>query len=171
MLRLFSSLAIFDLLLLTMSVTAQAADGLASKTTHAAAYGPTKNAVMVDPAKDLPRYPAVEPKDAVKTWQVKKGFKLEIAASEPQVRDPIALCFDERGRMFVCEMIDYSEMRDVTPHLGRISMLEDEDGDGHFEKSQIFADDLPWPTGLIWVNGGLYVGATPDVWRFRGSGW
>ena len=167
MLRLFSSLAIFDLLLLTMSVTAQAADGLASKTTHAAAYGPTKNAVMVDPAKDLPRYPAVEPKDAVKTWQVKKGFKLEIAASEPQVRDPIALCFDERGRMFVCEMIDYSEMRDVTPHLGRISMLEDEDGDGHFEKSQIFADDLPWPTGLIWVNGGLYVGATPDVWRFE----
>lgn len=167
MLRLFSSLAIFDLLLLTMSVTAQAADGLASKTTHAAAYGPTKNAVMVDPAKDLPRYPVVEPKDAVKTWQVKKGFKLEIAASEPQVRDPIALCFDERGRMFVCEMIDYSEMRDVTPHLGRISMLEDEDGDGHFEKSKIFADDLPWPTGLIWVNGGLYVGATPDVWRFE----
>ena len=167
MLRLFSSLAIFDLLLLAMSVSAQPADGLVSKTTHAAAYGPTKNAVRVDPAKDLPRYPAVEPKDAVKTWQVKKGFKLEIAASEPQVRDPIALCFDERGRMFVCEMIDYSEMRDVTPHLGRISMLEDVDGDGHFEKSQVFADDLPWPTGLIWVNGGLYVGATPDIWRFE----
>jgi len=167
MLRLFSSLAIFDLLLLAMSVSAQAVDGLVSKTTHAAAYGPTKNAVRVDPVKDLPRYPAVEPKDAVKTWQVKKGFKLEIAASEPQVRDPIALCFDERGRMFVCEMIDYSEMRDVTPHLGRISVLEDVDGDGHFEKSQVFADDLPWPTGLIWVNGGLYVGATPDIWRFE----
>ena len=167
MLRLFSSLAIFDLLILAMSVSSQAADGLVSKTTHAAAYGPTKNEVRVDPAKDLPRYPAVEPKDAVKTWQVKKGFKLEIAASEPQVRDPIALCFDERGRMFVCEMIDYSEMRDVTPHLGRISVLEDEDGDGHFEKSQVFADDLPWPTGLIWVNGGLYVGATPDIWRFE----
>ncbi len=167
MLRLFTSLAFFDLLLLTLSVSAQPADGLVSKTIHAAAYGPTKNAVRVDPAKDLPRYPAVEPKDAVKTWQVKKGFKLKIAASEPQVRDPIALCFDERGRMFVCEMIDYSEMRDVTPHLGRISVLEDVDGDGHFEKSQVFADDLPWPTGLIWVNGGLYVGATPDVWRFE----
>lgn len=167
MLRLFSALAFFDLLLLALSVSAQPADGLVSKTTHAAAYGPTKNAVWVDPAKDLPRYPAVEPKDAVKTWQVKKGFKLEIAASEPQVRDPIALCFDERGRMFVCEMIDYSEMRDVTPHLGRISVLEDMDGDGHFEKSQVFADDLPWPTGLIWINGGLYVGTTPDIWRFE----
>lgn len=143
------------------------ADGLKSVTTHAAAYGATKNAVNVDPAKDLPRYPAVEPKDAVATWQVKKGFRLELAAHEPQVRDPIAVCFDERGRMFVCEMIDYSEMRDVTPHLGRISMLEDKDGDGHFETASVFADNLPWPTGLTWANGGLYVGATPDIWRFE----
>ncbi|GEP44082.1 PVC-type heme-binding CxxCH protein [Brevifollis gellanilyticus] len=142
-------------------------DGIQTKTTYAKAYGETKNAVMVDPAKDLPRYPAVPPKDAAATWQVKKGFKLELAANEPQVLDPIAICFDERGRMFVCEMIDYSEMRDVTPHLGRITMLEDKDGDGFFETSKIFADDLPWPTGLIWSNGGLYVGATPDIWRFE----
>ncbi len=143
------------------------ANGIKSKTTHAEAYGPTKNAVQVDPSKDLPRYPAVEPKDARTTWQVKKGFDLELAAHEPLVRDPIAVCFDERGRMFVCEMIDYSEMRDVTPHLGRVSMLEDKDGDGFFETSHVFADNLPWPTGLIWANGGLYVGATPDIWRFE----
>lgn len=153
--------------LLAVATSCGAADGIKSKTTHAAAYGPTNNAVMVDPAKDLPRYPAVEPKDAIGTWQVKKGFKLELAANEPQVRDPIAICFDEKGRMFVCEMIDYSEMRDVTPHLGRISMLEDKDDDGHYETSTVFADDLPWPTGLIWVNGGLFVGATPDIWRFE----
>jgi putative membrane-bound dehydrogenase-like protein len=144
-----------------------AQDKIVTKTTYAKAYGETKNAVTVDPAKDLPRYPAVEPKDAIATWQVKKGFKLQLAAHEPQVRDPIAICFDERGRMFVCEMIDYSEMRDVKPHLGRISMLQDKDGDGYFETSQVFADDLPWPTGLIWANGGLYVGATPDIWRFE----
>ncbi|MFM2142394.1 MAG: hypothetical protein RLZZ476_938 [Verrucomicrobiota bacterium] len=144
-----------------------AQDKIVTKTTYAKAYGETKNPVAVDPAKDLPRYPAVEPKDAIGTWQVKKGFKLQLAAHEPQVRDPIAICFDERGRMFVCEMIDYSEMRDVTPHLGRISMLQDKDGDGYFETSQVFADDLPWPTGLIWANGGLFVGATPDIWRFE----
>jgi len=156
------------LLLAPALVMAQAPkDGIATKTTYAKAYGPTNNQVMVDPAKDLPRYPAVEPRDAAGTWQVKKGFKLELVANEPQVRDPIAVCFDERGRMFVCEMIDYSEMRDVTPHLGRISMLEDNDGDGFFETSKVFADDLPWPTGLIWSNGGLYVGATPDIWRFE----
>lgn len=144
-----------------------AADALKSKTTYAKAYGETKNAVTVDPAKDLPRYPAVEPKDAISTWQVKKGFHLELAANEPQVRSPIAISYDEHGRMFVCEMIDYSEMRDVTPHLGRVSMLEDKDGDGHFETSTVFADDLPWPTGLICANGGVFVIATPDLWFFK----
>jgi putative membrane-bound dehydrogenase-like protein len=147
--------------------SAMAADSLKSKTTYAKAYGETKNAVTVDPAKDLPRYPAVAPKEAIATWQVKKRFHLELAANEPQVRSPVAICFDERGRMFACEMIDYSELRDVTPHLGRISMLEDKDGDGHFETSGVFADDLAWPTGLIWANGGLYVIATPDVWFFK----
>ncbi len=142
-------------------------DGIQTKTTYAKAYGERKNPVVVDPGKDLPRYPAVEPKDAISTWQVKKGFKLQLAAHEPQVRDPIAICFDENGRMFVCEMNDYSEMREVTPHMGRISMLQDKDGDGYYETSQIFADDLAWPTGLAWANGGLYVGATPDIWRFE----
>lgn len=161
------------ILLLTLGLTTASAaepppaNGIKSKTTHAKAYGPTKNAVAVDPAKDLPRYPAVEPKEAVNHWQVKKGYRLELVANEPLVRSPIAICFDERGRMFVCEMIDYSEMRDVTPHLGRISILEDKDGDGFFETSQVFADNLPWPTGLTWANGGLYVGATPDIWRFE----
>ena len=137
----------------------------------AASSGPApaamKSTATVDPQKDLPRYPAVEPKDAVATWKTKAGFKLELAANEPQVRDPIAITFDEKGRMFVCEMIDYSERREVTPHLGRISLLEDKDGDGVYETSTVFADDLPWPTGLIWANGGLYVGATPDIWRFE----
>lgn len=154
--------------LLLVSVSSlPAAEAIQSKSTYAKAYGATKNPVAVDPAKDLPRYPAVEPKDAIASWQVKKGFKLQLAAHEPQVRDPIAICFDENGRMFVCEMIDYSEMRDVTPHLGRVSMLQDKDGDGYYETSQVFADDLPWPTGLIWANGGLFVGATPDIWRFE----
>lgn len=152
---------------LLWSLSAQAADNLKSKTTYAKAYGETKNAVVVDPAKDLPRYPAVAPKDAIDTWQVKAGFHLELAANEPQVRSPVAICFDERGRMFACEMIDYSEMRDVTPHLGRVSVLQDKDGNGFFESSQIFADDLAWPTGLIWANGGLYVIATPDIWFFK----
>ncbi len=145
----------------------RAADNIASKTTYQKAYGASKGTPIVDAARELPRYPAVAAGDAVATWRVKPGFRIELAASEPQVRDPIAVCFDERGRMFVCEMVDYSEMRDVVPHLGRVSMLEDKDGDGYFETSTVFADNLPWPTGLIWANGGLYVAATPDIWRLE----
>lgn len=155
------------LVLLAASPCPAAGDSLVSTSSYAAAYGGTKQAVTVDAARELPRYPPVEPKDAPGTWQVKNGFQMQLAAHEPQICDPIALCFDERGRMFVCEMIDYSEMRDTRPHLGRVSLLEDRDRDGRFETSTVFADDLPWPTGLIWAHGGLYVGATPDIWRLE----
>ncbi|MEY2428924.1 MAG: hypothetical protein QOJ40_1809, partial [Verrucomicrobiota bacterium] len=114
-------------------------------------------------SNDLPRIPAVEPKDALKTFQVKKGFHIELVASEPNVVSPVALSFDERGRMFVVEMIDYSERRDEVPHLGRIRMLEDTDGDGVFDKSTVFADNLPWPTAVFCYDGGVFVGSTPDI--------
>src|SRR5687767_4381962 len=143
------------------------AETIQFRNTYGQAYGETKSPVAVDAAKDLPRYPAVAPERAIATWKVKPGFKLELAAHEPLVRDPIAITFDENGRMFVCEMIDYSEERDRTPHLGRISMLEDKNGDGTYDTSTVFADNLAWPTGLIWANGGLFVGATPDIWRFE----
>lgn len=117
----------------------------------------------VDP-KQLPRLAPVAVDKAMATFQIKRGFRLEMVASEPLVRDPIEICFDENGRMFVVEMIDYSEMRNVKPHLGRISVLEDTDGDGRFDKSTVFVDDLPWPTGIFWANGGLYVAATPDIY-------
>ena len=63
------------------------------------------------------------------------------------------MCFDENGRLFVVEMIDYSERRDE--RLGRIRMLEDLDGDGHFDKSTVFADNLPWPTAVFCYGGGI----------------
>ncbi|MDB6122906.1 MAG: cytochrome c [Pedosphaera sp.] len=113
--------------------------------------------------KDLPRIPAVEPKDALKTFQVKPGFHMELVASEPLLASPVALSFDERGRLFVVEMVDYSERRDETPHLGRIRMLEDTNGDGIFDKSTIYATNLAWPTAVFCYNGGILVGTTPDI--------
>jgi len=116
-------------------------------------------------AKDLPRVPATEPPDALKTFQVKSGFHLDIAAAEPLVMDPVAMSFDENGRLYVVEMRDYSERRDE--RLGRIRLLEDTDGDGHFDKSTVFAEGLPWPTAVICYDGGVFVGATPDIWYFK----
>jgi len=149
-------------------LAATAPDGLTTRNPNATAPATsTRASTAFDAAKELPRYPAVAPKDALATWKVKSGFKVEFVTHEPQVRDPIAITFDENGRMFVCEMIDYSEERDRTPHLGRISLLEDKDGDGFYETSTVFADDLPLPTGLVWANGSLFVAASPNIWRFQ----
>ena len=152
--------------LATLCATASAADTLTTRNPNPSAPAASVGTTF-DAAKELPRFLPVEPAAALATWKVKPGFKLQLAAHEPQVRDPIAITFDENGRMFACEMIDYSERRDATPHLGRISMLEDKDGDGVYETSTVFADDLPLPTGLIWANGGLFVAATPNIWRLE----
>jgi len=114
-------------------------------------------------AQDLPRVPAVEPGDTLGTFRVKRGFHLELVASEPNVTSPVAMCFDERGRLFVVEMVDYSERREQIPHLGRIRLLEDTNGDGVFEKSTVYADNLPWPTAVFSYGGGIFVVATPDI--------
>src|SRR5207249_11148174 len=107
---------------------------------------------------DLPRVPPTEPDKALPTFQIKKGFRLELVAAEPLVVDPIAMSFDEDGRLFVVEMRDYPERRNETPHLGRIRRLEDTDGDGRFDKSTVYVDDLLWPTAVICWNGGVIVG-------------
>jgi len=118
----------------------------------------------VDP-KDLPRIPPVEPDKALATFRIKPGFRLELVAAEPLVVDPIAMAFDENGRLFVVEIRDYPEQRDAK--LGRIRLLEDTDGDGRFDKSTVFADHLPWPTAVICYDGGVFVGATPDILYFK----
>ncbi|MDB6023620.1 MAG: Cytochrome c, partial [Pedosphaera sp.] len=120
-------------------------------------------------AKDLPRAPFVAVKDAVGTISVKPGFHVELVASEPKVMSPVAMAFDERGRLFVVEMIDYSERRDEMPHLGRVRMLEDTTGSGVFDKSTVYADNLPWPTAVFCCNGGILVGATPDIIYLKDS--
>ena len=112
-------------------------------------------------AKDLPRVAPVEPAKAVGTFQIKPGFRIEPAATEPLVTDPVALSFDENGRLFVAEMRDYSERRDEA--LGRIRLLVDTDGDGRFDKSTVFAEHLPWPTAVICYGGGVFVASTPDI--------
>jgi hypothetical protein len=120
-------------------------------------------------AEDMPRVKPTEPGDVGKTFKVKGGFRLELVAAEPLVVDPIAMCFDENGRLFVVEMRDYSERREEK--LGQIRMLEDTDGDGKFDKSTVFLENLPWPTALFYYGGGVVVGAVPGHHLCEGHGW
>src|SRR5262249_34999776 len=115
---------------------------------------------VADP-KDLPRFPPVAARDALNTFQLRKGFRLELVAAEPLVIDPIALAFDEDGRLFVVEMNDYPERGEE--RLGRIKRLEDTDGDGRFDKATVFAKGLRWPAAIFCYGGGGLVGSTPDL--------
>src|SRR6266513_1369967 len=74
---------------------------------------------LADP-KELPRFPPVASRDALNTFQLRKGFRLELVAAEPRVTDPIAFAFDADGRLFVVEMNDYPDHKQ---HRGRIRRL------------------------------------------------
>lgn len=114
---------------------------------------------------DLPRVPPTAPEKAVSTCAVRPGFRVELMAAEPLVMSPVAMAFDENGRLFVVEMRDYSERRDEK--LGRVKLLEDTNGDGSYDRATIFAEGLPWPTGVACWDGGVFVLASPQLLYFK----
>jgi putative membrane-bound dehydrogenase-like protein len=110
---------------------------------------------------ELPRVPPLSPDKALASFQIRPGFRIELAACEPEVVDPVAIAFDENSALFVVEMRDYSERRDEK--LSRVRKLEDRDGDGRFEHSTVFLDGLPWATSVTCWDGGVFVAASPDI--------
>ncbi|HEV3164639.1 MAG TPA: PVC-type heme-binding CxxCH protein, partial [Isosphaeraceae bacterium] len=114
-----------------------------------------------DLARELPRLPPTEPADALTTFRLHKGFQLAPIATEPQVTDPVAAAFDADGRLYVVEMRGYP-YPEKTPS-GNVSLLEDPDGDGTFDKATIFVDGLSWPTGVVPFEGGVFIAVAPDI--------
>ena len=107
---------------------------------------------------------------ALKLFQIEKSASIEIAAAEPQLRDPVAICFDHKGRMFVVESLGYPFLPDdgkEVPKLGRIALLEDADGDGRYEKRTTFAEDFTFPNGILPWRGGVFVTCAPDIWYLK----
>ena len=93
-------------------------------------------------AEQMPRIPARSPAEALKSFQLQRGFSLQLVASEPVVTDPIDAAFDDQGRMFVVEMNDYpflpeqrvQKYQEQRPETwGRIRLLTDSDHDGRMD--------------------------------------
>ena len=122
----------------------------------------------LDPG-DLSRVPPTEAAEALRTFRVKPGFHIQLVAAEPLVINPIAMSFDENGRMFVVEMRDYPQPEADPTHRGRIRLLEDTNHDGIFDKSTVYADGLSWPSGVFCYGGGVFVAASPDILYLKDS--
>ncbi len=115
--------------------------------------------------------PPYSPEASLQTMRIEKGFRIELFATEPEIADPVAMEFDENGRIFVVEMPGYP--LDTGP-TGRVKLLEDTDGDGRPDRTTLFADGLVLPTGVMRWKKGILVTAAPDVWYLEdtdGDGW
>lgn len=100
----------------------------------------------------------LSPQESLRHLKVAPGLRVELVAAEPQVIDPVAIAFDEGGRLWVVEMSDYP--RGPGPNeapKSRVRILEDRDQDGHFETASTFADQLLFATGLQLWKGGAFI--------------
>lgn len=117
-----------------------------------------------DYGAELPRIPPKEPEDALKTFVLRPGFRIDLVASEPLIRSPVAMDFDEDGRLYVVEYPEYNQYASKKDHgRGRVILLEDLDGDGRFDKSTVYVDQLDSPTAVACWDGGIFVGAVPHL--------
>ncbi len=108
--------------------------------------------------------PFLKPQEAVENMAIPEGFEVSIFASEPAIGEPIAFCFDDRGRLWVVENYNYRTRRDHTDdQVTRIQILEDTDRDGVFDKKKVFTDKLTFTSGIALGFGGVFVGSPPNL--------
>lgn len=122
---------------------------------------------------DIPNYEKRDPKpkyqeplspeESKKLIQVPPGFSLELFASEPDIINPIAMEWDEKGRLWVIETVDYPNTVRDDKGSGddRIKICEDTNGDGKADKFTVFAESLNIPTSMVFSNGGIIVSQAP----------
>src|SRR5215510_7555881 len=111
---------------------------------------------------------AYTPQESLAKMKLSEDFKVEIFLNEPQVMSPVEMVFDENGRIYVAEMLDYpDDPPPGKPARSRIRLLEDNDGDGKYERAVVFADQVLQVSGLLPWKGGLLVTAAPDIFWMK----
>lgn len=122
-----------------------------------------------DPKPGMPPSGPQSPRDELATLRVPKGFRVELVAAEPDVVDPVAIAFDEEGRLFVAEMRGYpnaglgTDPKEGPINSGKIKLLENPDEKGMYRKVTTFAEGLRFPTSVMPWKGGLLVTVAPDL--------
>jgi putative heme-binding domain-containing protein len=116
--------------------------------------------------QDEPPNEPYPPQEALERMTVPDGFQVELVASEPDLVNPVAMTFDDRGRIWVTESIEYPR-KPAGRGRDRVKILEDTDSDGRTDKIAVFADGLNIPTGVAVGYGGVWVVNAPDLLFLR----
>ena len=100
-------------------------------------------------------------------FTIPDGYEIKCVAESPLVRRPIHMCFDKEGILFVTDSSGNTDKAPVQLQdpQHRVLRLVDQDGDGVFDRSTVFADRLPFPEGILVHEGSVYVGAPPYIWK------
>ncbi len=116
--------------------------------------------------QDRPPGPALTPAEAIKKMKVPEGFTVELVAAEPDIVNPVAMTFDERGRIWITESLEYPR-RSAGPGRDRVKVLESTKGDGSYDKVTVFAEGLNIPSGIAVGHGGVWVANAPDILFYK----
>jgi putative membrane-bound dehydrogenase-like protein len=125
---------------------------------------------QIDAAEPAGQGGPLAPAQALRQFRIAPGLRIELVAAEPEIESPVAMAFDEDGKLWVVEMRDYPNGPEPgRPPEGRIRILEDRDGDGRYEYSRIFAEHLLFANGLMLWKGGVVVTAAPYILFLKDS--
>jgi len=122
------------------------------------------------PQSIIPPSPVLTPEQALKSFKLQPGFRIELAAAEPLVQDPVQIVFDPDGRLWVVELRGYMpdiKGLDESAPVGSIAVLEDTNGDGRMDKRTVFLDGLVMPRAISFVRDGVLVAEPPKLFFCR----
>lgn len=125
-------------------------------------------ALQKDYKDQLPFIPPKSSHESLNSFKIRPGFKIDLIASEPLLGSPVAIDFDENSNLYVAEYPEYNAYTNPEfKNQGRIKLLQDSNNDGIYDKSTIFADNIPYAASVFCYDGGIFVGAAPDIWFFK----
>jgi putative membrane-bound dehydrogenase-like protein len=107
----------------------------------------------------------LNPQEAVEAMTIQNGYEVNAYASEPMITQPMAFCWDDKGRMWIAENRDYESRGHGFSNSGdsRILILEDEDKDGIVDTRKVFLEGIPFPSAIAVGHGGVFIGAPPNL--------
>ncbi len=127
---------------------------------HASQPGPLSKAETPVVIDEYP-FEGLSADQAAKAMKLPEGFQVVVGAAEPDVKQPIAMAIDDRGRVWIAEAYEYPRRAEEGKGRDRILIFEDTDGNGTLDKRKVFAEGLNLVSGMEVGFGGVWVGAAP----------